>query len=91
MVKKSCLDWSVFLSCSFYQANLLFSDGGINPPQFYYSHDEIMTVLKYYQPDHPALKDPIAAIDSEVPRALVRADDFPPNPIVAPRKPVFAL
>ncbi|EDR06779.1 uncharacterized protein LACBIDRAFT_328512 [Laccaria bicolor S238N-H82] len=68
--------------------NPAWIDGSVNPPQFYYSDDEIMTVLKYYQPDHPALEDPIAAMDPTPPCAPARADDLPPNPVVVPHKPI---
>ena len=51
-----------------------------------------MTVLKHYQPDHPALKEPIAATEeSALPPVVAPADVLPPNPIIAPRKPTFNL
>ena len=51
-----------------------------------------MTVLKHYQPDHPALKEPITATEESVlPPVVAPTDVLSPNPIVAPCKPTFDL
>ncbi|KAJ7088713.1 hypothetical protein C8R44DRAFT_649479, partial [Mycena epipterygia] len=41
----------------------IVSDGGLNPPQFYYSHEEILTTLFMWNPDHPCFTERPTAPD----------------------------
>lgn len=50
-----------------------FSDGAVNPPRLYHSHEEMLYTLRYYCPGHPLLRvqqpTPAAPVPSANPAA----------------------
>ncbi|KAG6904417.1 hypothetical protein DXG01_010072, partial [Tephrocybe rancida] len=56
-------------------------DGGVNPPIFFYTEDDIRETLNYYAPDHPFLQEPPSpAIDPEL---LALSTPTPSGPTAA--------
>lgn len=69
------------------------TDGGVNPPKCYFSHEEITNTLRIWNPTHPMLAPKPAAVPAEnlVPDSTTSAVEVPIDPalleVAAPADP----